>query len=88
VDKKAINIEVKGRFLVIFGEREKEELKEGEGLAEQKFSYGSFYHRVLLPPDASVKDITSEYKDGVLTVAIPKEVRKKNSKEKVKILVQ
>ncbi|MFY9402511.1 MAG: Hsp20/alpha crystallin family protein [Candidatus Omnitrophota bacterium] len=88
VDKKAINIEIKGRSLIVFGERKKEETKEAEGFAQEELSYGSFYQRVLLPPDALVKNITSEYKSGVLTVTIPKEARKKCPREKIKVLVK
>jgi HSP20 family molecular chaperone IbpA len=36
-----------------------------------EFSYGSFTRIITLPRMASKKDVTAEYKDGILEVRVP-----------------
>lgn len=88
MDKDSINVEVKGRFLNISGERKEEKSKEEEGFYHQELNYGSFFRSVLLPKDALVKNISSEYKNGVLTVIIPRDKSKKEEVQKIKVPVQ
>ena len=60
-------------MLTISGERTKrvEEDVEGEN-AKREIVYGSFMRTITLPRNADTEKITSEYKDGVLTIAVPK----------------
>ena len=59
-------------MLRISGEKkeEREENERGYRLSER--SYGSFERRIELPPGADEDKISAAYKDGVLTITIPK----------------
>jgi HSP20 family protein len=70
--KEDIKIELNGNQLTISGERkeEKEESKKGKFHSER--FYGSFARTFTLPDDIKTEDVATEYKDGVLRLAIPR----------------
>jgi len=67
-----IKINVDKHVLTLEGERklEKEEKKEGYHRVER--SYGSFRRSFSLPENVSTDEINAAYKDGVLTLTLPK----------------
>lgn len=69
--KNDINIQVKGRQLIITGENRKNKTKKGKNSYSQESSYGNFLSNFMLPEDAQTSRITSDYKDGVLIITIP-----------------
>lgn len=73
VDKDAINIQVKGRQLIISAKDSKDKTNEDKNSYSQESSYSNFMTSLTLPEDAKVDNITSDYKDGVLTINIPRE---------------
>jgi len=77
VDKNSIKVEVKNNILSIKAEtkQEKEE-KKGDKIIRQERFIGSFYRAMSLPDDADSDKLTTEYKDGVLTIIIPKKTKK------------
>lgn len=87
LDKNAINVEIRGRELVLSGERTDEEAKQESGFYRQELSYGSFTRSIFLPEDAQTNQISSEYKNGVLTITIPRETAKKSSVKPRKVPV-
>lgn len=88
MDKSAIDIEVSGRLLTISGERKEEETKQEKGFYRQELSYGSFSRSIMLPEDVKAGQIASDYRDGVLTITIPREPVARTAPSKVKIPVQ
>ncbi len=85
VDKKDVNVEIEQDSLTIRGERklEKEEKKEHYRRIER--CYGAFSRSFYLPEYVDRKAITADYKDGVLTVTLPK--TKAPKPEKVAVAV-
>lgn len=81
--KDEIKVEIKGRQLSISGERkeEKEEKKKGRYRSER--IYGSFERTFVLPEDVKIDQVATEYKDGVLNIAIPKAVATKSQQIKI-----
>lgn len=73
LQKDAINIKVKDRQLIISGEKKKDKASEDKNYYSQESSYGNFLSHFILPPDAQISRITSDYKDGVLTITIPRQ---------------
>lgn len=75
-----IKINVENDVLTLEGERkfEKEEKKEGYHRVER--SYGSFRRSFSVPDNVSTEDIDATYKDGVLTLTLPK-TREANARE-------
>jgi HSP20 family protein len=72
INPEEIKVNVEKNVLTLEGERkfEKEEKKEGYHRVER--SYGSFHRSFSLPDNVSADDIDAKYKDGVLTLTLPK----------------
>jgi HSP20 family protein len=72
MQRKDIQIEVADNVLSIKGERrfEKKESKENYHFCES--SYGSFYRSFTLPASVDADEIKAEYKDGMLSITLPK----------------
>lgn len=75
-----IEVEIEDGMLTIKGEtkREYEEKKKDYLLKER--SEGSFYRSIRLPETVMSEGATSSYKDGVLTVTMPKKAESKPKK--------
>jgi len=79
---------VRGRELVISGERKEEQTSQEKGFYRQELSYGSFSRSILLPEDAMTDRISSVYKNGVLTITIPREEVAKSQTPAIKVPVK
>ncbi|HVV83928.1 MAG TPA: Hsp20/alpha crystallin family protein [Kofleriaceae bacterium] len=72
VKREDIEVSLTGNRLSIAGKRESEkETKEDTYYAFER-SYGSFKRAFTLPEGVDTEHVTTELKDGVLTLAIPK----------------
>jgi len=80
IEKSEINIQVKDGYLTVSGERKVEGQVEKEGVYQQEINIGSFFRAVVLPKDAMIKQITSEYTQGVLMVNIPRKIKPKTQR--------
>jgi HSP20 family protein len=72
VEEKDIDIKVEDGTLTLKGERKFEEKKEGEGYHRIERSYGSFVRCFSLPDSVESDKAEAQYKNGVLTVTLPK----------------
>lgn len=72
IDPKDINVEIVGNALVLSGERKSETRKEDKQYHRSEFHYGSFMRRVTLPEYVKGDSAVAEYKNGILTLQIPK----------------
>ena len=72
VTKKNIDVNYKNNMLTISGEREKEEKEEKKDFIRRERFYGKFVRSFTLPAAVREDDIKANFKDGVLTVRIPK----------------
>jgi len=79
-----IDISVHGNTLTIRGEKKAEEEKKEKGYYHLERSYGSFRRELSLPGDIDPDKIEAAYKNGVLTVTLPKSEKAKAVKIKVK----
>ncbi len=79
VEKNDIDVQVCNDVLEVKAEKtsEMEEKKEGSLISERAFK--GYYRKVSLPAYAKSEGIKAEYKDGTLTVTIPKDVDKVRS---------
>jgi HSP20 family protein len=72
VKKDDIKVTVQDNTLYITGERKTEKEEKGKRYHRIERSYGSFERSFTLPEDADPKKITSDFRDGVLTVHLGK----------------
>lgn len=78
VDMKDIAITLNRDSLVLKGEKKVEKEEKEKGYYRMERSYGSFYRALPLPCEVESEGIDAVFKDGVLTVTLPK------SKETIK----
>jgi HSP20 family protein len=67
-----INVELDDNVLTVSGERERTHEHSNERFYRFERRYGTFSRSVTLPAGVTEKDITANYKDGVLEVRVPK----------------
>jgi HSP20 family protein len=70
--KEEINLSLHDGVLTISGERQREvEKKEGEAFRSERY-FGKFQRSVTLPAAVDSGKVNASYKDGILTVELPK----------------
>ena len=72
VEKDKIAIDVNGRVLTVKGERSSDNEVNQDNDYRRERSYGRFERSFSLPDGTDSEKIRAEYKDGVLTLNIPK----------------
>ncbi len=79
-----IDISVHGNVLTISGEKKLQEEKKEKGYYHMESSYGSFRRDLTLPDDVDPDKVEATYKDGVLSINLPKTEKAKAIKVKIK----
>ncbi|MBN1269056.1 MAG: Hsp20/alpha crystallin family protein [Kiritimatiellae bacterium] len=72
VDPKAVNITVKGDLLTLEGERTPPETSEAITYHRSERGYGRFVRRMRLPFAVDQGKVSAKYRDGILTVSLPR----------------
>ena len=83
IDRKDLKIDINDDVLTISSETKNEKEENRDGYKRKEFSYSSFCRSFYIPENANTEKIEASYKDGVLTVGIPKQ-----DEEKTKITRQ
>jgi len=74
-----IQVSVKENHLTIKGEKRQEQVDNGKNYRRVERTYGNFQRAFTLPPTVKAEDIKAEFKDGVLTLEIPKAEESKST---------
>jgi HSP20 family protein len=85
IDKKNIDVHVQDGVLTIKGERKEEEKSKKHGARVTERYYGSFYRQISLPTAVDETKVAAEYKDGVLSLTLPKKEEAKPKQIKVDV---
>jgi HSP20 family protein len=85
VNEKDIDVRVENNLLTIRGERKFEKSVAEENFLRVERTYGSFSRSFSLPNTVNAEKIGAEYKNGVLTVTLPK--REESKPRQVKVTV-
>ena len=85
VNEKDIDVRVENHLLTIRGERKFEKSVSEENFLRVERAYGSFSRNFSLPNTLNTDAIAAEYKNGVLTVTLPK--REETKPRQVKVTV-
>ena len=72
VKKEEIKVHVQEGVLTIEGERKQQKEEQGKRFHKIEREYGRFVRRFALPIEVDADKVRAEFKDGVLTVAVPK----------------
>jgi HSP20 family protein len=85
VNEKDIDIRVENNLLTIRGERKVEKSVSEENFLRVERTYGSFSRSFSLPNTVNSEAIGADYKNGVLTVTLPKREESKPRQVKVNV---
>ena len=70
--KEDIKIEIHDNVLTLTGEKKQEEKSDKKSYHRIESSYGKFERSFRLPKEVKAEDIKAKYKNGILTIDIPK----------------
>ena len=85
VNEKDIDVRVENNLLTIRGERKFEKSVSEENYLRVERTYGAFSRSFSLPNTVNPESIGAEYKNGVLTITLPKKETAKPRQVKVQI---
>jgi HSP20 family protein len=85
VKKEDVRVGVEDGVLSLEGERQQEKNEKGTTFHRIERSYGKFVRRLAVPTDVDQQKIEAEFKNGVLTVHLPKSRSSKPRTVDVKI---
>jgi HSP20 family protein len=71
-DKNSIKINVENSILSVEAQTKKLNDKKSSNFLQKEIYEGSFVRSITIPKDASADKLSSDYKNGVLTITLPK----------------
>jgi HSP20 family protein len=78
IDKKDLKIDINEDVLTISSETKTESEENRDGYKRREFSYSEFCRSFYIPENVNREKIEANYKDGVLSVSLPKQEEEKN----------
>jgi HSP20 family protein len=78
IDKKDLKIDVNEDVLTISSESKSDSEESKDGYKRKEFSYSSFSRSFYVPENVNREKVEANYKDGILTVTLPKQEEEKN----------
>ncbi|NJR66744.1 MAG: Hsp20/alpha crystallin family protein [Leptolyngbyaceae cyanobacterium CRU_2_3] len=85
MEAKDLDVQVMAEAVSISGERKAEKRIESNGVVRSEFRYGKFERVIPLPVRVHNDQVKAEYKDGILSLSIPKVEAEKNKIVKVNL---
>ena len=83
--EKDINLSIEDGILTLSGTRQKEVEEQGKDYYVKEMSSGSFSRSVRLPKNIDESKIDAVFKNGILTITVPKTAAKEETSKKIKI---
>jgi HSP20 family protein len=80
-----INIDVHDNTLTVHGEKKTEREEKGKTYFFSERTYGSFQRSFRLPANVDADKVSASFKDGVLSISIPKEGPPPEEKRRIEI---
>jgi HSP20 family protein len=78
IDKKDLKIDINEDLLTISSETKNDSEENKDGYKRKEFSYTSFCRSFQIPENVNREKIEANYKDGILSVSLPKFEEEKN----------
>jgi HSP20 family protein len=82
-----LDVEVTQEAVSISGERRKQDSEQNDSL-KSEFRYGKFQRVISLPAVIQTDKVQAEYKDGILTLTLPKVIEVRNKVVKINLAEQ
>ena len=82
IDKKDLKIDMNEDVLTISSEIKNESEESKDGYRRKEFSYSAFSRSFYVPENVNREKIEANYKDGILSVSLPKQEEEKNKLSK------
>jgi HSP20 family protein len=86
IRREDLKIHIEDNLLTLEGERKQEKEEKGRKYHRVERSYGTFLRRLALPTDIDRQKVSAEFKDGVLTMRLPKSASAKSRSIDVKVM--
>ena len=77
-EKKDLKIDMNEDVLTISSETNNESEENKDGYSRKEFSYKAFSRSFYVPDNVNREKIEANYKDGILTVSLPRQEEEKN----------
>jgi len=72
IDEKDIDVILSENALIIKGEKKEEKEDKGKDYYQMERSYGSFHREIPLPAGIDNKKVDATFKNGILSITLPK----------------
>jgi HSP20 family protein len=82
IDKKDLRIEINEDVITVSSEQKTEKEENNDDFKRREFSYTSFCRSFYLPDNVNKEKIEANYKDGILSVVLPKDEEEKTKLSK------
>jgi HSP20 family protein len=80
VDPSQIKLRIRGKDLIIEGERRATGEEKKNYRLHSEFDFGTFYRNVPLPDEITYEEVDATYDQGILEVVLPKKVSEANTR--------
>jgi len=88
IDPEQVEISVNDGVLTIKGETQSDETKEGENYHRREIRYGAFHRAMPLPAEVDGDRAEATFKDGFVTVTLPKAEQARPKQIKIKTVAE
>ena len=85
VDQDDVKLEVSGNTLTIRGEKHQETEDKGKNYYRMERSYGAFQRMLSLPEDVDQDNIKATFKNGILTIGMPRMALPKTNVRQIEV---
>jgi HSP20 family protein len=85
ISQENIDVSVHDHVLTVKGEKKVEREEKGKTYFFSERAYGTFLRSFRLPPDSVGDEIEANFKDGLLTIRVPKSGPKPDSTKKIEV---
>ena len=83
--REEVKVSLENGTLLIEGERKQEKEEKGKKFHRVERSYGRFVRRLLVPSGIDTQKVSADFKDGVLSVHLPKTAEAKPRAVDIKV---
>jgi len=84
LEAKDIEVDVTGNVLTLKGEKKMDQEKEGERVYRRERFHGTFQRAFRLPAGVESENVDANFKNGVLTITVPKSEESRHKKIEIK----